>query len=40
MYYALAEFEEIFADKVSIYVALGPAVRLDHTTSKALLFYA
>ncbi len=33
MYYALAENEDFFADKVSVFIALGPVMRLSHAKS-------
>ncbi|CDW78774.1 ab-hydrolase associated lipase region family protein [Stylonychia lemnae] len=38
MYYALAENENYFADKVSVFIALGPVIRLDHAPSKVFQF--
>jgi len=40
MYYGLTEFPEKYNDKVSLFVALGPVVRLDHAPSDIFNFFA
>jgi pimeloyl-ACP methyl ester carboxylesterase len=36
MYYALAHNEDFFADKVSVFIALGPVMKLTHCKSDLL----
>jgi len=40
MYYALATNEEFFADKISVFIALGPVMKLTHCKSNLLQFVA
>lgn len=40
MYYALARNEAFFADKVSVFVALGPVMKLTHCKSSLLTLIA
>ena len=38
MFYALAEHEDDYADKISVFIALGPVVRLNYCKSDLLTF--
>lgn len=38
MFYALAEEEETYADKVSLFVALAPVTKIAHNTDPLLSF--
>lgn len=40
MYYALATNEQFFADKVSVFIALGPVMKLTHCKSSLLQLIA
>jgi hypothetical protein len=40
MFYALAKNENYYASKVSVFVALGPVMKLDHCRSSLLEFVA
>lgn len=40
MFYALAENEEFFASRVSIFLAFGPVARIDHCKSSMVRFFA
>ena len=40
MFYGLAHNEAYFADKVSLFVALGPVLELNHASSELLIFIA
>lgn len=40
MYWALSHNEDFFADKVSLFVALGPVMRLSHSKSSLINIFA
>ena len=40
MFYALAEDEATYKDKLSLFVALGPVTKISHTESDLLKFAA
>jgi hypothetical protein len=40
MYYALATNEDFFADKISVFIALGPVMKLSHCKSTLLSLIA
>jgi len=40
MFYGLAKNEDYFADKVSVFLAFGPVLRLTHCQSELLFFIA
>ncbi len=40
MFYALSHNEQFFADRVSVFVALGPVMQLTHCKSSLINFFA
>ena len=40
MYYGLAKNEAFFADKISVFIALGPVMKLTHAKSTLLQLVA
>ena len=40
MYWALSHNEQFFADRVSVFIALGPVMRLSHSKSSLINIFA
>jgi len=40
MFYALSEMQDYFAERVSVFVALGPVTKIPHTLIKLMKFGA